>query len=157
MRDDMNKNIINTTVSRLVIVYCITAFMVFLFGLTIYILFRNNNVVLFQYFQKPLFLSMLPFSVKANNIWMSMFLYNLPDGLWFLSGLLIIRAVWLTNIKWRAIYCGIFALIALSLEVLQISEGVPGTFDFLDITFMAFFAFAESLFFNLFIKRRVFI
>jgi hypothetical protein len=86
---------------------------------------------------------------------MSMFLFNLPDGLWFLSGLLVIRAVWLTNLKWRAIYFGIFIFIALSLEISQLFEGIPGTFDLLDIVFVAFFACVESAIFILFIKRSV--
>lgn len=84
-----------------------------------------------------------------------MFLYNLPDGLWFLSGLLLIRAVWLTNKKWWVFYCGIFILIALLMEISQLIETVPGTFDLLDIVFFIFFTFMENLIFNLRIKRGV--
>jgi hypothetical protein len=84
-----------------------------------------------------------------------MLLFNLPDGLWFLSGLLLIRAIWLDNPKWRVIYFYIFFLIALFMEIIQIFEGIPGTFDFLDIGFMVFFALAESLIFNKFINRSI--
>jgi len=135
--------------------YYITSLLVFLIGLSIYILFRNNNILLFQVFPKPVFLEMFPLRVRADSILMSLFLYNLPDGLWFLSGLLIIRAVWLTNIKWRLVYFCIFSIIALSMEIFQIFDTIPGTFDFLDIVFMAIFSILENSFFYLFVKRNI--
>ena len=138
--------------SRLRKTYYFAAFLVFLGGLAVYAFFRNLNIVLFQIFPKPSFLNMLHFSLRTDSVLVSMLVFNLPDGLWFLSGLLIIRAVWLTNLKWRAIYCGIFSIIALGMEFSQIYKSTPGTFDFLDIAFMAFFAFVESLIFNRFTK-----
>jgi len=142
-------------ICRLKLAYCFASVLVFLFGMAIYIIFRNHDVLLFQFFPKPLFLDTLRISVRSDNIFMSMFLFNLLDGLWFLSGLLVIRAVWLTDVKWRAIYCGIFTLLAFFMETAQIFDSIPGTFDILDLAFMAFFAFAESVIFNMFIKRRV--
>ena len=141
--------------NRLKLSYCFAAFLVFLGGAAIYVFFRNHDVLLFQVFPKPLFLETLRFPVRTNNILMSMFLFNLPDGLWFLSGLLIIRAVWLANHKWRAVYACLFAFIALFMEILQIFENIPGTFDVLDIVFMAFFGFAENVIYNIFAKRRI--
>lgn len=143
--------------SQLKLFYCLISFLSLIGGIAIYAFFRNLNMVLFQFFPKPSFLNLLHIHVRTDSILMSMFLFNLPDGLWFLSGLLIIRAVWLTNLKWRAIYCGIFSIIALSMEFSQVFDGISGTFDVLDIVFMAFFALAESLIFNRFIKRRVFV
>jgi len=139
---------------RLRLTYCLTAFLVFLGGLAIYVFFRSLNIVLFQIFPKPLFLNMLHFSVRTDPILMSLLVFNLPDGLWFLSGLLVIRAVWLTNPKWRAIYFAIFAFIALSMEISQIFENVPGTFDPLDVLFMGITAFIEGVVYNTFLTRR---
>ena len=82
-------------------------------------------------------------------------LFSLPDGLWFLSGLLFIRALWLTNAQWRNLYFGIFAAAAFVLEIGQNFSLMPGTFDALDILFMGIFAFMESVIFNLFVKRRM--
>jgi len=145
----------NFSYNRLKLLYCSAALLAFLGGMAIYAFFRNLNIVLFQFFPKPSFLEALHFPVRTDTILMTMFLFNLPDGLWFLSGLLIIRAVWFANTKWRAIYFCLFSLIVLSMEVSQISKGIPGTFDLLDLSFMAFFALAESLIFKLFVKRNV--
>ena len=144
-----------TYIQQLKLVYCITALMAFFCGISIYAFFRNLNIILFQFFPKPFFLDVLHCSIRSNSLLKSMFLYNLPDGLWFLSGLLLIRAVWLTNKKWWVFYCGIFILIALLMEISQLIETVPGTFDLLDIVFFIFFTFMENLIFNLRIKRGV--
>lgn len=135
--------------------YFVTAFLIFLGGIALYAFFRNLNIVLFQFLPKPAILDTFYFPVSTDSIVISMLLYNLPDGLWFLSGLLVIRAIWLTCQKWQTIYCGIFFVIALSMEILQAFDVFPGTFDVLDIIFMAFFAFVENLVFFLFVKRSI--
>ena len=145
----------NFAYSRIGLTYCFAAFLIFLGGVAIYTFFRNHDIVLFQVFPKPVFLDTLRFTVRTDYVLIPMLLFNLPDGLWFLSGLLVIRAVWLTDIKWRVIYACIFMLMALSMELLQISESIPGTFDMLDIAFIVFFAFAECVIF-VFVKRSVY-
>ena len=143
------------TYRRLRLTYGIAAFLAFLAGVIIYVFFRNPDIVLFQIIPKPAFFTMRNFSVSADTVPMSMLLFNVPDGLWFLSGLLAIRAVWLTNQKWRLIYFVLFMVIAFTMEISQIFEGVAGTFDVFDMVFMAFFAFVESIIFNIFIRRSV--
>jgi len=137
-----------TSINRLRFQYCIVSVMSFFCGAVIYIFFRNvNNMVLFNIIPKPSFLMSSGNPINAGSIWVYMFLYNLPDGLWFLSGLLIIRAVWLAEEKQRLIYFCIFLLAALIMEISQISLSIPGTFDFLDIVFMVLFAITENLIF----------
>ena len=139
---------------RLRLAYCIASCMVFLGGVAIYAFLRDiNNMVLFHFFPKIPFLSTLYIPVKTDAIWLNMFFYNLPDGLWCLSGLLLVRATWLANTGWRVIYGGIFIVIALSFEIAQLSDNIPGTVDVLDLVFMGFFAFLESIIFNMFIRR----
>ena len=125
--------------------YIIVAIIVFIFGVIIYILFRN--IPFLNFFQKLSFLKIQNLYIKNDSYWISMFIFNLPDGLWFFSGLLLIRAIWLMNIKWRLIYFFIFSFISLSLEIFQIFSNIPGTFDILDILIMSFFAFVESIIF----------
>jgi len=144
----------NFYVSRLCLIYCSAAFFAFLGGVSIYAFFRNLDIVLFQFFPKPSFLESLHFPVRADSVLMSFFLYNLPHGLWCLSGLLVIRAVWLTNQKWRAIYCGLFISAISFLEISQLSESLPGTFDVLDLTSYSASAFTESIIYNFFVKRK---
>ena len=136
--------------------YFFAAFFTLLFGLIIYAFFRNHDFVIYQFIPKPSYINMFNFTLKTDTLFTSMFLFNLPDGLWFLSGLLMIRAVWLTNPLWHLVYFLIFSIIAVFMETLQIFSFLPGTFDFLDILFMVFFAFFENLFFILLIKRKVY-
>jgi len=137
--------------------YFIAAFAVLLSGVTIYTFFRNiNNMFLFQFIQKPFFLDLLHKTVKTESLWLNMFIYNLPYGLWCLSGLLLIRSIWLSNEKWRAIYSGLFITIIMSYVILKLPGIIPGTFDVLDIFFMSLFAFVESITFYFFIKRRIY-
>jgi len=141
-------------IRRLKLAYCIAASAAILGGMAIYAFFRNtDNMRLFQYFPKLSFQNSLKISVKPDSIWSNMFIYNLPYGLWCLSGLLFIRAVWLTNTKWRKIYGGIFIAIVMSYVFLKLPGFIPGTFDILDLVFMCLFAFIESIIFIMFIRR----
>ena len=142
--------------NRLRLSYCFIAVLAFLGGIAIYIFFRDHNVVLFQIFPKPTFLAAIPhIPFNTDTIWGYLFVFNLPHGLWCLSGLLVIRAIWLTNIKWRAIYGGIFILAISSLEISQLSEKMQGTFDVFDLTSYGVFAIVESITYNVFVKRRI--
>ncbi|MCL2880539.1 MAG: hypothetical protein FWF29_09860 [Treponema sp.] len=136
-------------------VYWVCAALILLGGIAIYFFFRNPNIILFNYIPKPGIINTFHIPVRKHSLLLSILLYNVPDGLWFLSGLLVIRAVWLINQKWRMIYACIFALIAVMMETLQMTRFVPGTFDVLDLVSMAFFAFLESIIFNIFVKRSV--
>jgi len=138
------------------LVYCLVALAAFLGGVAIYAVFRDiDNMVLFRYFPKPSFLEAPRIPLGTGTVWGYLFVFNLPHGLWALSGLLVIRAIWPTDTKWRAIYGGIFIAAASSLELGQISERVPGTFDALDLASYGVSALLESMAYNTFIRRRV--
>ena len=128
--------------------YGFASFIILLAGIIIYILFRNQNLLLFHIFPKPSFLNIINFPVKTNSFLSNLFIYNLPGGLWFISGLLIIRAIWIDNQKWRITYSGIFTLLALILEISQLSLKIPGTFDLMDITLIFFIIFIDKIIFN---------
>ena len=96
----------------------------------------------------------LPIPVRTDTLLSYLLIFNLPHGLWCLSGLLVIRAIFLTDIKWRAIYAGIFLVIISALEISQLNENRNGTFDVLDLASYGFFAFVESIAYNKFIRRR---
>jgi len=141
---------------RLKLAYFITAIAVLFGGMTIYVFFRNtNNMLLFHYLPKLSFINRLYFPLNANTIWSNMFIFNLPYGLWCLSGLLVIRAVWLTETKWGNIYGLVFIVIVMSYVFLKLPKIIPGTFDVLDLIYMCFFAFMESIIFNMFIRRKL--
>ena len=151
----INKQICGKSNNKLLrIIYCVSSVVAFLCGVAIYAFFRNiNNMILFNFFPKPLFLDSLYNPIKIESIWSNILIYNLPYGLWCLSGLLLVRGIWLCNEKWRPIYSGIFITIVISYVVLKLPGIISGTFDILDLIFMVFFAFIESLIYNLFIRR----
>ena len=148
----MDKKAVST---RIRLLYCGAGLAALAGGIAVYALFRNHDMLLFRLIPRPAFLNMLSIPVTGGSTAGSALRYNLPDGLWFLSGAIYIRALWLANPRWRAFYFGVFAIAAFTLEIVQILPTVPGTFDPLDMLCMALFAFLENCMFNLFIKRRI--
>jgi hypothetical protein len=135
--------------------YCLAALAAFTGGGMIYAFFRNiDSMILFQYITKPSLFA-TPVSFNTDTIWGYLFVFNLLHGLWCLSGLLVIRAIWLTNAKWRVIYGGTFIAVASFLEIMQLNESFPGTFDKLDLASYGVFALLESITYNKFVKRRI--
>ena len=122
-------------------------------GMVIYLLFRDlNNMVLFSLMPKPEFLKTVLVPLQPS-IFADILRYHLPDVLWFVSAILLLRFIWFYKFKEQRAYIWCFYGIGLVLEISQLSEKVPGTFDILDLIFMGFFAFLESIIFNMFIRR----
>jgi hypothetical protein len=142
-----------TTSFRLV--YCFVALIALVGGIMIYVFFRHNdNITLFRHFLKPIFLNTLYIPIKTDTMLGYFFVFNFPHGLWCLSGLFIIRAIWLTNTKWRVIYGSIFIALIFFLEISKLSRFRAGTFDVLDLLTYGIFAFVESIIYNQFIRRK---
>jgi len=152
----MEKQIAKKKFNRLKLFYYIASFAIIFCGFIIYAVFRNNNsMFIFQIISRPSALAALYNPLKTKSVWSNMFIYNLPYGLWCMSGLLLIRGIWINSGKWRKIYGGIFVILILSYVFLKIPKIIPGTFDILDLIFIGFFAFMESLIFHLFIRRKI--
>ena len=113
-------------------------------GMGIYLFFRNTNMLLFEWIPKLNNLNNVYIPVK-HSFFNSILLYNLPDALWFLSGILFIRFLWFNNKKWQEIYIIWFYVIAIIIETSQILKTSPGTFDVLDLFFIGIAAFVEGL------------
>ena len=142
---------------KIKLAYCFTALAAFAGGVVIYALFRNiDTMVLFRFFPQPSFLAGQRIQLNTDTVWGYLFVFNLLHGLWCLSGLLVIRAVWLTNTKWRAVYGGTFIATASFLEIMQLIGIVPGRFDALDLAAYGVFASIESMTYNKFVKRRIY-
>ena len=121
-------------------------------GFLIYYFFREENLLIYEWFH---------FSIKNNNnitfsngsLWADFLRYNLPDGLWLLSGLLFLRALWYGE-KIFIIYKILFLFFAFLLEALQIIDEIPGTFDFYDLTIMGSIILGESVVYKILVERR---
>jgi hypothetical protein len=122
-------------------------------GFLVYYFFRDYNVLIYKWFQfLPKNNNTITFS--DNSLWLIFLRYNLPDGLWLLSILLFLRAVWHNDHKTFLIYkiCAIF--IGFVLEMLQVFDAIPGTFDFLDLATMGSIILVESIVHKILMTRR---
>ena len=123
-------------------------------GMGIYFFFRNTNMLLFEWMPKFIIFNNVYIPIN-HSILSSMLLYNLPDMLWFLSGILFLRYLWFNNKQWQGIYVICFYGIAIIIETSQLFTNIPGTFDWLDLSFMGIGAFVEGLLYNNFVRRRI--
>jgi hypothetical protein len=121
-------------------------------GMGIYLFFRNTNMMLFEWVPKLQFFNDIYIPTR-QNIFTSLFLYNVPDALWFLSGILFFRFLWFHHKKWQGIYILCFYGIAVTFEICQLSDYFPGTFDWLDLFSFGITAFIEGLLYKNLILR----
>jgi hypothetical protein len=112
-------------------------------GVFSYFLFRDSDLLIFNWLRihplkltnrNGLFNNEVPYIIK----------YNIADGLWFLSGVLFIRAIWITDRKICKVYMFCFYAIAAFLEILQLTNYIPGTFDMADILICVTIALLEQ-------------
>jgi hypothetical protein len=121
-------------------------------GMGIYLFFRNTNMMLFEWIPK-LQVFQDAYIPTRQNVFTSLLLYNVPDALWFLSGILFLRFLWFNNKKWQGIYIVCFYGMAVTFEICQLSDNFPGTFDWLDLFFFGITAFIEGLLYKNFERR----
>jgi hypothetical protein len=132
-------------------VYFISSAAALSIGFLSYYFFRDSSLIFFQIFD---------FQITHGNIqlpdnYFTYFLkYNLSDGLWVLSGILFLRFIWFNNPGIGKYYIIVFIGIALLLELLQLIERFPGTFDIFDLLTMTFFALLEQCINYFFANRR---
>jgi hypothetical protein len=137
-------------------IYALSAIAAFAAGTALYLLFRQTaNLVFFDWFN-GLNRAHTPFIALNTTEWtaLSIAAYNMPDGLWLLSGICAIRAVWLGERQWCARYTLGFCILALFLETTQLWKNVPGTFDILDITALSAATIIEGIVYTYFVTRR---
>ena len=133
--------------------YCWFSLIFLIIGMSIYLFFRGLNIILFEWIPKPTILGMF-YKHLPSSAFTGILLYNLPDMLWFLSGLLLLRFIWFYNRKWQSIYIYCFYGVALIFETMQLFNNIPGTFDIMDLFFMGIGALLEGLLYKRLIYRR---
>jgi len=123
-------------------------------GMGIYLFFRNTNMLLFKWLPKLQIFKDVYIPVK-QSVYTSIFKYNLSDTLWFLSGIFFLRFIWFFKFKEQNLYLLCFYLMGFIFEISQLSDSIPGTFDFLDLLFLGITALIEGLLYKIFIQRSV--
>jgi hypothetical protein len=123
-------------------------------GVLIYALFRNANLLVFALTGKIPLWEQLYRRGASGGLFFNILVYNAPDGLWLLSGILYIRALWLEQKTKARVYIFSLCFLALLFELLQCFGVMPGTFDVLDLIVMVLTAFGESVCYKHFMQRR---
>lgn len=104
----------------------------------IYITFRTNNLLMFNWFENLGLSNEIIFirNLKNNFSFPNWVIYNLPDGLWLFSYTAILLEIWDYLIDKKTFFW-IFSipLAAILSEILQLFKIIPGTFDLTDIGF----------------------
>jgi hypothetical protein len=129
----------------------LSLFFLFL-GAACYFLFRDNDLLIYKILHiNPLTHASIP--VEKNTL-TDFVRNNAPDGLWLLSGILLLRFLWYNDSSVCAIYLISFFVLAFMIELLQLIPAIPGTFDVFDILTMVIIALAEHFIHKFLTNRR---
>lgn len=104
-------------------------------GGLIYICYRSTNLLMFHWFKLmgiETCIETLRNNVEKNDV-NTFIKYNLPDGLWLLSYLLIVDNIWVIKSKRYYIFILFLPFCAFASEIIQIFVHTIGTFDIKDI------------------------
>ena len=115
----------------------IAALSMFIAG-CLYLLFRTESLILFEWFR---WLHLMPVIAEIRMVTLPLaqrfpewFIFSLPDGLWLLSFLLFVRAVWADASKrsmW--VWAGAGLVCSFGHELFQAFGLASGTFDWSDV------------------------
>lgn len=110
-------------------------------GGLIYIIFRTEKLLMFQWFEDLSLSDKITTIQEFRNIFAfpDWIIYSLPDGLWMFSYTAISLEIWKHSIMRQNIFW-IFSIpiVAISSEFLQSFKIIPGTFDYIDLIFYVF-------------------
>ena len=105
-------------------------------GGLIYMTFRTQSLQMFEWLESLHLMPMVQglrvsYSHMEFPDWV---LYNLPDGLWLLSYMLVIGTIWhKDNNIYATFFLWMLPGLAIGSELLQLFKIIPGTFDVLDL------------------------
>ena len=128
--------------------YLLISFLSLVAGLLCYILFRESTLLI----NDVLKIKFLNIKTLDDYIFINFVRYNLPDGLWILSGILFLRSIWIENKRFSQVYVCVFIMFAMIFEILQNFKYIPGTFDVLDLITMGIFAVIEQIIYKFSVK-----
>jgi len=128
-------------------IYFAISLFTLLCGVAIYPLFRGPNLLVWGILPRPAFWGSWQMPYPKGGL-ASVLAGSGPDCLWFLSGILFLRFIWFYRTKIQKGYILFFYGIGAVIEIIQLSEKIPGTFDLLDLFFMGIGAFLEALLHN---------
>jgi hypothetical protein len=134
---------------RIRLTYAGCSLLALLAGIVVYAFFRDTAPAVLERLRGQI-PGHVPANVPKGSIG-AIFLGSAPSGLWLLSGILLIRSVWIGEAKWCGRYVLCLCALAILFEALQVSEYIPGTFDLFDMTALSLAAVFEGIVYTFFI------
>ena len=138
----MNKK--SKTITHLIIPMLIGGF--------IYILFREDNLLMFNWFNSLGMKNLIDFfrehtlSINLIPNWIK---FSLPDGIWIYSLTSLMLIIWYKDSsKTKYIWLLIGPILGISAELGQLINIVPGTFDNTDLIFCLIASITPFIFFH---------
>ncbi len=135
----MNTNVTyNSRHNKVVILKVICGIVCLTGGCTIYLLFRCKSLNIYQWCTAlglSKIIDSLRYAVQNWNIaeWIR---FSLPDGLYCISYILIMDAIWQDDDnRFKYVVVSLVPAVTISSEILQYLGMVKGTFDFCDLVF----------------------
>lgn len=127
----------------------LTVLLPLLIGAMIYILFRDDSIKMFSWFEKigiGGFLKIFRESISNQSYIPKWIIFSLPDALWAFSFTNIMLIMWQDKItKSSVLWILLAPAIAILSEVGQALKIVHGTFDILDLILLFIFSIAPIL------------
>ena len=114
-----------------------------LLGGFIYISFRSDTLIMFNWFNElklnTLIIGLREYTIPFKNYLPQWVIFSLPDGLWIFSSTSIMLLLWNNKLNIKTIiWILLIPLYAFSIEILQLCQLYPGTFDIIDIILYIF-------------------
>ena len=113
-------------------------------GGVVYILWRTEALLMFQWLEAigigERVRLLREVAAPGREVFSDWIYFSLPQALWLFSGLVAFSAIWGPNAEGRAkanVWSGLFLFGAFSIELGQFLGCVPGTFDPVDLAFLA--------------------
>lgn len=115
------------------IIYFLISIVFLSLGGFIYLRYRNHTLNMFSVLRRLNLEKFFPqHQFDTKSVIKSFIVFSLPNGLWYLSAIMIFSLIWKQNISFY-LYSTVFFFINLIIEVLQKFNVVFGTFDLIDI------------------------
>lgn len=130
----INSNICSSQLLRKVFLVTM-AFILFIIGGYIYLVFRPMSLRMFSWFESIEIMDTIDM-LRINPILKtdsSFIIYSLPNGLWATSYILIMDAIWAPSIKMQILFGAIIPIVGILSELLQSAGILKGTFDTRDL------------------------
>lgn len=111
-----------------------------IFGGMIYVLWRDQNLLMFSWFDMmgltPIVISLRHIANPISSFIPDWFYFSLPNAMWAFAGILLFCGICRDSPIARMFWTFVFITISIGSEIAQLSGDIPGTYDPTDMELM---------------------